>query len=754
MTTIPPLLREGDDDGTQAIAFKQALEQRYLAYALSTITNRALPDVRDGLKPVHRRLLYAMRQLRLDPTRGFKKSARVVGDVIGRYHPHGDQAVYDSLVRLAQGFAMRYPLIDGQGNFGNVDGDNPAAMRYTEARMTDIAQLLLEDIDSNTVNFRSTYDGEDEEPVVLPAAFPNLLANGAAGIAVGMATFIPPHNVYELCGAGLHLIRAPNARLEKLLRYVRGPDFPTGGICIEAADKMAQAYAEGRGSFRVRARYEVEDLGRGQWQIVIVEIPYQVQKSRLIERIAEMMSTRSLPMLEDIRDESTEDIRLVLIPKSRHIVPTQMMATLFRQTDLEVRVSLNMNVLDSTGVPRVMGLVDLLRAWLDHRKAVLLRKSRDRLSKIAVRLEVFDGYLIAYLNLDEIIAIIREADDPRSELIVRFELNEVQTDAILNMRLRTLRKLEEANIRDEHATLSAERAMLVSLVANDDAQWAVIADELKALRKAYGPKTVLGARRTDFEVLSADEETAPEILVVKEPITVICSAKGWVRAMKTHIETGDSLSYKDGDERGFVLRAHTTDRLILFTASGRGFTLDASRLPGGRGMGDPLRLMLDIPPDDDILEIFVHDSARHLLVASAKGYGFCVPESELVSMRRVGRQILNLAGDDCAVVCVPAIGDMVAVLGTNQKLLCFERTELPQMRRGRGVRLQRHHQGKLADARIYTRSEGLILTDRKGQNRRFSDLVAWHGARAQAGKVRPKGFPAGGRMGFAFANRL
>lgn len=743
-----------DPPHSEQVSLKQALETRYLAYALSTITNRALPDVRDGLKPVHRRLLFAMRQLRLDPENGFKKSARVVGDVIGRYHPHGDQAVYDALVRLAQDFAVRYPLVDGQGNFGNVDGDNAAAMRYTEARMTEIASLLLRDLDSDTVDFRATYDGEDEEPIVLPAAFPNLLANGSSGIAVGMATSIPSHNIDELCAAALHLIKAPNARIETLMEHVIGPDFPTGGICIESPEVLREAYATGRGSMRVRARYTVEELPRGAWQIVITEIPYQIQKSRLIEKIAELMQNRALPMLEDIRDESAEDIRVVIEPKSKNLSPDQVMAVLFKQTDLESRFSLNMNVLDNQGVPRVMGLREILLQWLDHRNVVLVRKSKFRLEKIIARLEVLDGYLIAYLNLDEVIRIIREEDDARASLMAAFKLTQVQAEAILNMRLRALRKLEEQTIRTEHQELSAEMADLRDLLASESRQSEIIANDIREVRKQFGPKTALGRRRTEFIIAEDDEEIALDMLVEKEPVTIICSQKGWIRAMKGHVEDGSKLTYKDGDAANFVLHAMTTDKLVLFASNGRAYTLDASKLPGGRGNGDPVRLMIDLAPAEEILEIMVHDPNRKLLVASRIGNGFIVAESELISTRKAGKQILNVKAPDEAAICVPAIGDRVAVLGENKKLLCFALADVPEMPRGKGVRLQRHGDGHLADARCYVEAEGLTITDRAGRERVFDDLGEWAGHRAQAGRIRPKGFPTDGLLGPAFKNRL
>jgi topoisomerase-4 subunit A len=738
----------------ETVSLKEALESRYLAYALSTITNRALPDVRDGLKPVHRRLLFAMRQLRLDPEHGFKKSARVVGDVIGRYHPHGDQAVYDALVRLAQDFAVRYPLVDGQGNFGNVDGDNAAAMRYTEARMTDIASLLLQDIDSDTVDFRATYDGEDDEPIVLPAAFPNLLANGASGIAVGMATSIPSHNVDELCAAALHLLKKPNARIDTLMEYVQGPDFPTGGICVETPESLREAYATGRGSMRVRARYEVEERARGTWQIVITEIPYQVQKSRLIEKIAELMNAKQLPMLDDIRDESAEDIRIVIEPKSKNLNPEQVMAVLYKQTDLESRFSLNMNVIDNQGVPRVMGLRDVLLQWLAHRNDVLVRKSQFRLDKIMARLEVLEGYLIAYLNLDEVIRIIREEDEPREEMMKAFKLTQVQADAILNMRLRALRKLEEEGIRTEHADLSEEMKQLKQLLGSEAEQQGVVATEIKELRKLLGPKTDLGKRRTVFEQVTEAEDVPLDILVEKEPVTIVLSDKGWIRAMRGHAENSDKLVYKDGDKGDFVMHAMTTDRLVLFASNGRAYTLDVAKLPGGRGHGEPVRLMIELEPAEMIIEMFVHQPGRKLLVASRIGNGFVVEENEMIANRKAGKQVLNVKTPDEAAICVPVMGDHVAVLGENRKLLCFALSDVPEMARGKGVRLQRHGDGHLADARCYSQAEGLKIVDSAGRERVFEDLEDWKGLRAQAGRVRPKGFPTDGLMGPAFANRL
>jgi topoisomerase-4 subunit A len=634
MSEITP---PGSGDGIEPVDLRSALEERYLAYALSTIMHRALPDVRDGLKPVHRRLLYAMRMLKLDPNQGFKKCARVVGDVIGKYHPHGDQAVYDAMVRLAQDFAQRYPLVEGQGNFGNIDGDNAAAYRYTEARLTDVAMALLDGIDEDTVDFRETYNGEDKEPVVLPGAFPNLLANGATGIAVGMATSIPPHNAGELCDAALHLIKFPNAGIDKLMQYVPGPDLPTGGIIIDTPDQIAEAYRTGRGGFRVRARWHTEDLGRGTWQIVITEMPYQVQKGRLVEKIAELLTDRKLPLLGDVRDESAEDVRLVLEPKSRTVDPVLLMEQMFKLTDLEARLSLNMNVLSGGRVPRVLSLRDVLREWLDHRKDVLVRRSNHRLGVIARRLEVLGGYLIAYLNIDEVIAIIRNEDEPKAVLMSRFELTDVQAEAILNMRLRALRKLEEFEIRKEHDALSEEKAGLEALLGSDEAQWTHIAGEIRDTRDKFGKKTELGARRTEFAEAPEIEVDLSEALIEREPVTVVCSEKGWIRAMKGHLQDTGSLTYKDGDKGKFAFHAETTNKVLLLSSSGKFFTLDVSKLPGGRGHGEPLRLMADLDAADAIVALFVHQPGGKLLLASTEGNGFVVTEDDCVANTRKGK---------------------------------------------------------------------------------------------------------------------
>ncbi|MDZ4381877.1 MAG: DNA topoisomerase IV subunit A [Parvibaculum sp.] len=732
------------------INLREALEERYLAYALSTIMHRALPDVRDGLKPVHRRVLFAMRQLRLEPGQGFKKSARVVGDVIGRYHPHGDQSVYDALVRLAQDFSVRYPLVDGQGNFGNVDGDNAAAMRYTEARLTPVAALLLDGLDEDTVDFRETYDGEDREPIVLPGAFPQLLANGASGIAVGMATSIPPHNAAELCDAALHLIKHPNARTEKLVEFVKGPDFPTGGIVVEPRAAIVEAYETGRGGFRVRAKWEQEELPRGLWQIVVTEIPYQVQKSKLVEKLAELLQARKLPLLEDVRDESAEEIRLVLVPKSKTVEPEHLMESLFRASDLESRFPLNLNVLSAGQVPGVMSLRGVLRAWLEHRKEVLVRRSRFRLDKIEKRLEVLEGYLKAYLNLDEVIRIIREEDEPKPALMKRFKLTDNQAEAILNMRLRSLRKLEEMEIRGEHKTLTTEQKELKALVKSDAKLWERVADEIRQVKTTFGPKTKLGARRTHFSDAPTVEYVPMEAMIEKEPVTVVCSKKGWIRTVKGHVGPDTEIKFKEGDGARFTLHAETTDKILLFATDGRFYTLDVAKLPGGRGHGEPVRLMIDLDESREIVELFVHRPGRKLLVASHEGNGFVVPEDEVVAMRRAGKQVLNVTGTDEAVACAVVQGDHVAAIGENRKLVIFPLKEVNEMTRGKGVRLQRYKDGGLGDIKTFTLKQGLIAYDRSDRARTFDGLKEWLGQRGQAGRLPPKGFPVGHKFGGGF----
>ena len=738
------------DDGAEAVDLREALEERYLAYALSTIMHRALPDVRDGLKPVHRRLLYAMQQLKLDPDGGFKKCARVVGDVIGKYHPHGDQAAYDALVRLAQDFAVRYPLVEGQGNFGNIDGDNAAAMRYTEAKLTDVAAALLENITDDTVDFRETYDGSENEPVVLPANFPNLLANGAAGIAVGMATSIPPHNAGELCDAALHLIKFPNARVEKLVEYVPGPDLPTGGVIVEARDSIIESYRTGRGGFRVRARWETGKVGRGGYQIVVTEIPYQVQKARLIEKIADLMQARKLPLLADIHDESAEEIRIVFEPKSRAVDPELLMESLFRLTDLESRIALNMNVLSRGKVPNVLGLGQVLREWLEHRQVVLVRRSQDRLAKIDRRLEMLEGYLIAYLNLDEVIRIIRQEDEPKQELMRTFKLTDLQAEAILNMRLRALRKLEEIEIRGENDQLKGERSGLKELLASEKLQWSHIAGEIKDIRKRFGQKTEIGRRRTGFAGAPEVEIDIAAAMIEKEPVTVVLSQKGWIRAMRGHLDDTAALQFKDGDGLKRARCAMTTDTLVLFATNGKFYSLGADKMPGGRGHGEPVRLMVELEENHDILDIFVHRPGRKLLVASSAGFGFVVNEDDVVAMTRKGKQVLNVTPPDEALVCAPGDGDMVAVVGENRKMLCFPRKELNEMTRGRGVRLQRYKDGGLADAKTYNKSEGLTWLDSSNRTWTVTELRDWTGSRAQAGRLPPKGFPKANRFGPKF----
>ncbi len=733
----------------ERIELKDALEERYLAYALSTIMHRALPDVRDGLKPVHRRLLHVMQQLKLDPHTAFKKSAKIVGDVMGGFHPHGDQSIYDALVRLAQDFSSRYPLVDGQGNFGNIDGDGAAAYRYTEARMTEVAKLLLEGLDEDTVDFRPNYDGSMQEPVVLPGAFPNLLANGSTGIAVGMATSIPPHNAAELCDAALHLIKTPNATVEKLMQFVLGPDLPTGGIIIDDRASIIEAYRTGRGSFRVRARWAQEDVGRGGWQIVVSEIPYLVQKSRLIEKIAELLTAKKLPMLADVRDESAEDVRVVFEPRSRTVDPALLMESLFRTTELEARLSLNMNVLSGGKVPKVMSLRDVLREWLDHRKDVLVRRTNFRLGEISRRLEILAGYLIAYLNLDEVIRIIREEDEAKPALIERFKLNDTQAEAILNMRLRALRKLEEMHIRTEHGGLSKEQKELNSLLKSGDDQWTKITAEIRLVKEKFGKKTKLGSRRTDFAEAPEIDVDFEQALIEKEPITVVCSEKGWIRALKGHLEDAASLTYKDGDKGKYVFPAMTTDKIMLFSSSGKFFTLEGAKLPGGRGNGEPVRLMCDIDAADAIVALFVHTPGAKRLLASTEGDGFIAAEDEAIATTRKGKQVLNVKAPVEALVCTPVDegSDHIACVGENRKMIIFKRAELPEMARGKGVRLQKFKDGGLSDAQAFKLKEGLSWIDSSGRNWNVTDLKEWLGERAQAGRLPPKGFPKNNRFG-------
>ncbi|HTW72380.1 MAG TPA: DNA topoisomerase IV subunit A, partial [Acetobacteraceae bacterium] len=685
---------------------KDALSERYLAYALSTIMARSLPDVRDGLKPVHRRLIYAMQLLRLDPGTGFKKCARVVGDVMGKFHPHGDIAIYDALVRLAQEFASRYPLIEGQGNFGNVDGDNPAAMRYTEARMTDVAKAMLAGIDENAVDFRPTYDGEESEPVVLPGAFPNLLANGAAGIAVGMATSIPPHNAGEICAAAVHLVRHPKATTADLLRLMPGPDFPTGGVLAEDPAAILNAYETGRGGFRLRAKWEVERGKHGTWQIVVTEIPYQVPKSKLIENIAQLLEEKKLPLLADARDESAETIRLALEPRNRGVEPEVLMETVFRATALETRFPLNMNVLDKTRTPRVMSLPEVLRAWLDHRHEVLVRRSTHRLAAIDHRIEVLDGYLLVYLNLDEVIRIIRSEDEPKPALMARFKLTDTQADAILNMRLRALRRLEEMEIKKEHRALTKERKEIAALLKDESLRWNSIVEELEATREKFGSGP-LGDRRTELGAAPVAVEVASEALVEREAITVILSEKGWIRAVRGVVADPNELRFKEGDALKRLLPCFTTDRLTLFATNGRAYTLKAADLPRGRGDGQPVRLLAELTNEDEVVVLFVATEGAKYLVASSSGHGFIVAGAELGAEKRTGKQILNLKPGEEAALCVLAEGDHVAVIGSNRKLLVFPLDQVPEMARGAGVILQRYSDGGMADAKVFRLSEGL-----------------------------------------------
>ncbi|HEX5776718.1 MAG TPA: DNA topoisomerase IV subunit A [Caulobacteraceae bacterium] len=729
---IPP-----EPSDVQEVALRDALEERYLAYALSTIMHRALPDVRDGLKPVHRRLLYAMRMLRLDPETTAKKCARVVGDVIGKYHPHGDTAVYDALVRLAQDFAQRYRLIDGQGNFGNIDGDNAAAMRYTECKLTDAAALLLDGIDEDAVDFRPTYDGEDEEPVVLPAGFPNLLANGSSGIAVGMATSIPPHNAAELIDACLLLLGKQSATTAELMELVQGPDFPTGGVIVEPPASLLETYETGRGGVRVRARWSKEDTGRGTYQIVVTEIPYQVKKADLVEQLADLIEHKKAPLLGDVRDESAEDVRLIIEPKSRNIEPELLMESLFKLSALETRFPVNMNVLDARGTPGVMGLKPALLAFLAHRREVLVRRARYRLARIEARLHILDGLLVAYLNLDEVIRIVRYEDEPKARLITTFDLTEIQADAILNTRLRQLAKLEEMEIRREHADLAEERDGIQAMLASDKMQWKLVGEGLKAVRKVLGPNTDVGKRRSDFaEAPQVDTDAAVEAFVPREPITVILSQMGWIRAAKGRVDDPSELKFKEGDKLGYLVPAETTDKLLILASDGRFFTVDCSKLPGARGHGEPLRLMVDIDDQVKIIDVFAHKPGRKRVLASKAGYGFVMPEDEAIAFRRAGKQVLN--GE--AVVSLEAAGDHIGVIGDNGKILLFPLEELPEMPRGKGVKLQSYREGGLRDATVFDAEEGASWIDDAGRTRVWPEWREWLGRRAGAGKLAPKGF--------------
>ena len=732
------------------VPLREALEERYLAYALSTIMHRALPDARDGLKPVHRRILYGMRLLRLDPGTAFKKSAKIVGDVMGSFHPHGDQAIYDAMVRLAQDFSSRYPLVDGQGNFGNIDGDNPAAYRYTEARMTDVARLLLEGIDEDGVEFRPNYDGQSKEPVVLPGGFPNLLANGAQGIAVGMATSIPPHNAAELCDAALYLIQHPDTTSEQLMTFVPGPDFPTGGIIVESRSSMVETYRTGRGSFRTRARWHVEDQGRGTWLAVVTEIPYMVSKGRLIEKIAELLNERKLPLVADLRDESAEDIRVVIEPRARNVDANLMMESLFKLSELEARIPMNMNVLTGGLVPRVLGLAEALRAWLDHRREVLQRRSRFRLGQIEKRLEILAGLLIVYLDLDRVIKIIREEDEPKVELMKAFELTEVQANAILDTRLRALRKLEEMQLKTEFEELTNEKGQIEGLLASEAQQWKTISWDIREVKKLFGPETAIGKRRTSFADMpdTADIDLT-QAMVEREPVTVVISKKGWIRALKGHVQDLSTLSFKGDDGLRTAFFSETTAKILVMATNGKVFTLEASKLPGGRGFGDPIRLMIDLEESADIVAAFPYKAGLKLLAATTEGRGFVVGSDDVVANTRKGKQVLNVDAPVEAMLIVPAEGDHVAIIGQNRKLLCFPISEVAEMSRGKGVKLQRYKDGGLSDAKVFKLDDGLTWLDTSGRTWTVAqaELLEWLGHRAEAGRLPPKGFPKNNKFG-------
>jgi topoisomerase IV subunit A len=743
---VPPPPR----DSAEPVKLREALEERYLAYALSTIMDRALPDARDGLKPVHRRILYGMHILRLDPGAAFKKCAKIVGDVMGSFHPHGDQAIYDALVRLAQDFSSRYPLIDGQGNFGNIDGDGAAAYRYTEARMTDVARLLLEGIDEDAVDFRDNYSGDLKEPVVLPAALPNLLANGAQGIAVGMATSIPPHNLAELCDAALLLIQHKNATAAQLLALAPGPDFPTGGIIVESKEAIAEAYETGRGSFRLRARWTREEGPRGAWHAVVTEIPYMVQKAKLIEKIAGLLSEKKLPAVADVRDESAEDIRIAIEPRSRSVEPKMMMEQLFRLTELEARFALNMNVLAGGVVPRVVSFKEALRQWLDHRRDVLLRRARHRHAEIVRRLELVAGMLIVFLNLDAVIRVIREAEDARQELQRRFSLSDVQAVYILDTRLRSLRRLEEMQLRRENDDLAKERREVEALLSSESKQWKAIAAEIRELKKKYGPETKIGRRRTSFvelpDIASAD---VAETMIDREPLTIVVSEKGWIRALKGQVSDLASLQFKGDDALAFSFFAETTSKILVFSSDGRIFTLEAARLPGGRGQGEPIRLMADIAEGETISGVFPYAAGQKMLVAASDGRGFVAPQDGMVGGTRKGKLLLNVAKPAKAALILPADGDHMAVIGENRKLLIFPLVQLPEMARGKGVRLQKYRDGGVSDAKVFYLKDGLSWQDSAGRtfNLAARDLRDWIGNRAEAGRLPPKGFPKDNRFG-------
>ena len=727
-------------DQYEDIELVDALEERYLAYALTTIMDRALPDSRDGLKPVHRRLLYAMYQLNLKPSSSFKKSARVVGDVMGRFHPHGDQAIYDTLVRLAQDFSVRWPLIDGQGNFGNIDGDNAAAMRYTEARLTDVSQLLLNGIEENAVEFRSTYDEVDKEPIVLPANFPNLLANGSSGIAVGMATSIPPHNIEELCNASLHLIKHRNASYEKLLEFIPGPDFPTGGEIFEIKENIIETYKTGRGGFKIRSKWSVEQEKRGLWKIVITEIHYQVSKGKLIEKIAQLAIDKKLPMLDDIRDESAEDIRLVLIPKNKDINPEGLMDSLFLMSDLEARFSVNLNAL-SNNIPIVHGLRDLLLSWLDHRKEVLLNISNFRLDKIEERLEILSGLLIAYLNMDEIIKIIREEDNPKTELITRFELSDFQAESILNMRLRSLRKLEEIKIKNEFDELTFEKRELVSLLNSNEEQWKFISNEIKDLKKQYSKSSLLGERRTSINLIEEEIVYKNDYTPPSEPVSIILSSEGWIRCLKGSFEDLGEIKFKEEDSLFLSIDANTNDKLVIFCSNGKSYSLNVSDLPSGRGHGAPLKILFDIEEEHSVINIFTYEKDKKIILSSSLGNGFIIKHQDMLSSRKSGKAILNIKEGERASFCKHVDGSHIAIIGENKKMLIFSLDELPEMSKGKGVRLQKYKDSEVLFIKTFNPKEGLIIEDSGGRKRVYSDTNDWIGKRAQSGRLVPKGFP-------------
>ncbi|HEV2572724.1 MAG TPA: DNA topoisomerase IV subunit A [Beijerinckiaceae bacterium] len=744
----PPSASGGS--GADIVSLKDALEERYLAYALSTIMGRALPDARDGLKPVHRRILYGMQILKLDPGTAFKKCAKIVGDVMGSFHPHGDQAIYDALVRLAQDFSSRYPLIEGQGNFGNVDGDSPAAYRYTEARMTEVARMLLEGIDEDAIDFRENYSGDQKEPIVLPAAFPNLLANGAQGIAVGMATSIPPHNIGELCDAALYLVNHPKANSDQLSAFVQGPDFPTGGIIVDTPEQIQEAYRSGRGSFRIRSRWSKEEGARGTWNIVVTEIPYMVQKSRLIEKLAELINDKKLPLVADIRDESAEDVRIVIEPRSRTVDPAVMMETLFRLTELESRFPLNMNVLVDGVIPKVVSLSEALKQWLDHRRTVLVRRSRYRLGQIDHRLEVLAGMIIVYLNLDEVIRIIREEDEPKEALKTRFELSDVQANYILDTRLRSLRRLEEMQLKKEHEELTAEKGGIEELLADEAKQWKAVTWQIREMKKKFAADAKLGKRRTTFETPPATADIdLTEALIEREPVTVVLSEKGWVRTLRGHQADLSSLAFKGDDYLKTAFFTETTQKILLLATNGKVFTLDASKLPGGRGFGEPVRLMVDIEEGADVTALFPYTAGTKMLVASSDGRGFVAPQDEMIGNTRKGKSLLNVDAGEKAVVIVEAVGDHVATIGENRKMLIFKLDEVPEMARGKGVRLQRYKDGGIADAKVFKLSEGLTWKDSAGRTFTVErgELKDWIGARAEAGRLPPKGFPKTNKFG-------